>query len=51
MSYEATAQFAQTWGLAYAMVLFAGAVVYALWPKNQNTFDRAARTPLDGEDE
>jgi cytochrome c oxidase cbb3-type subunit 4 len=48
--YEKLAQFAQTWGLFYVVVLFAVALVYALWPKNQATFDRAARAPLADDD-
>jgi cytochrome c oxidase cbb3-type subunit 4 len=51
MTYESAAQFAQTWGLVYAVALFCGALAYALWPRNKSTFDRAARMPLDGEDE
>ncbi len=47
MTYEAAAQFAQTWGLVYAMLLFSGALAYALWPRNKSTFDRAAHIPLD----
>jgi cytochrome c oxidase cbb3-type subunit 4 len=48
--YEPLAQFAQTWGLFYVVVLFAGALGYALWPRNQATFDRAARAPLRDDD-
>jgi cytochrome c oxidase cbb3-type subunit 4 len=50
MAYEPLAQFAQTWGLLYAFLIFLGAVGYALWPKNQTTFDHAARLPLDDDE-
>jgi cytochrome c oxidase cbb3-type subunit 4 len=46
MSYEAMASFAQTWGLALLVVLFVGAVLYALWPRNSETCRRAAERPL-----
>ena len=45
--YETLSSFAQTWGMILFVVLFAGAVVYALWPKNQDKFDDAARVPLN----
>lgn len=45
--YEALSSFAQTGGLVYFVLLFAAALLYALWPKNQETFDRAASAPLD----
>ncbi len=48
--YEHLAGIAQSWGLLYAIVLFGVAVAYALWPKNKDTFDRAARAPLRDED-
>ena len=38
---------ADTWGLIYLMALFAGALVYALWPRNRKKFDDAARIPLE----
>lgn len=51
MTYEQATHIAQTWGLVLLAVLFAGAVVYALWPSNQAKFNRAARAPLeDGDD-
>lgn len=50
MSYPDLASFAQTWGLLYAILIFLGALAYALWPKNQPTFDHAARLPLDDDE-
>jgi len=44
--YERLANFAQTGGLVYFLVIFAAALTYALWPKNQQKFDEAARLPL-----
>jgi cytochrome c oxidase cbb3-type subunit 4 len=52
MSYLDATQFAQTWGLALLVALFASAVVYALWPANREVFQRAASAPLnDGDDD
>lgn len=45
--YESAVHFAQTWGLLFAVVLFAAAVTYALWPANAERFRRAARAPLE----
>jgi cytochrome c oxidase cbb3-type subunit 4 len=45
-TYKAVAEFAQTWGLAYFVVVFALVLVYALWPSRQKQFDEAARIPL-----
>ncbi len=44
--YEFLSSFAQTGGLVYFVVMFACAITYALWPSNQNTFDKAAILPL-----
>ncbi len=49
--YEFFASFAQTWGMLLFVLLFAGALTYALWPKNQTRFDEAARMPLNDSDE
>ena len=51
MTYEAATHFAHTWGLAIAVTLFAGAVIYALWPNNRATFDNAARAPLNKDED
>ncbi len=45
--YELLASFAQTGGLIYFVLMFAGALGYALWPRNQEKFDAAARLPLE----
>lgn len=52
MSYEQATHFAQTWGLVLLAGGFAAAIAYALWPRNRETFERAARAPLnDGGDD
>lgn len=50
MTYQALAQFAQTWGMLYAILIFLGALAYAVWPRNQETFDQAARLPLEDDE-
>jgi len=50
VSYEAIAHFAQTWGLAFAVLLFLISVAYALWPSNRAKFERAAHAPLADDD-
>ena len=46
MTYEDDSVFAQTWGLLYLVVLFAGMLVYALRPGAKKQFDDAAQIPL-----
>ncbi len=50
MTYEALSSFAQTWGLVYFVVLFLGALTYALWPSNSDKFKEAANIPLIDEE-
>ncbi len=45
-TYRAAAEFAQTWGLAYFVIVFALVLIYALWPARKQQFDEAARIPL-----
>jgi cytochrome c oxidase cbb3-type subunit 4 len=45
-TYKAVAEFAQTWGLVYFVVIFAMVLAYALWPSRKQQFDEAARIPL-----
>tara|TARA_R110000868_G_scaffold14669_3_gene67910 strand:- start:4331 stop:4480 length:150 start_codon:yes stop_codon:yes gene_type:complete len=46
MDYETARVFAATWGLIGLVVMFVGALVYALWPRNRDKFDDAAHIPL-----
>ena len=45
-SYKAAAEFAQTWGLLYFVLIFLGVLVYALAPSRKAKFDEASRMPL-----
>lgn len=49
LTYETVARFAQQGGAIYFSVIFLIGAVYAFWPKNRETFQRAARLPLDEE--
>ncbi len=46
MDYENFAGFARTYGLIYLTLLFVAVLAYAMWPRNKEKFDRAARMPL-----
>lgn len=50
MTYEVVSEFSKSWGLVYLVVMFLGVCAYAFWPRNSQTFDRAAQTPLDKDD-
>lgn len=45
-TYRAAAEFAQTWGLAYFVIIFMAVLLYALWPSRKQQFEEAARIPL-----
>jgi cytochrome c oxidase cbb3-type subunit 4 len=49
MTYETVSRIAQQGGSVYFIVLFIVALAYALWPKNREGFDHAARLPFDEE--
>ena len=49
--YEAVSRFAQQGGSVYFLLLFAAVCVYAFWPRNKAEFDKAARAPLDDEED
>ena len=48
--YEAVSRFAQQGGTIYFALLFAVGVIYALWPRNKEAFQRLARLPLEDEE-
>ncbi|MFM9857523.1 cbb3-type cytochrome c oxidase subunit 3 [Pseudoxanthobacter sp. M-2] len=45
-TYRMLAEFAQSWGLVYFVVVFLAVLAYALWPSRKAQFDEAARLPL-----
>lgn len=47
MTHQTASAFAQSWGLVYLLVLFIAVCAYALWPRNKEKFERAARIPLE----
>ncbi|TNE34845.1 MAG: cbb3-type cytochrome c oxidase subunit 3 [Alphaproteobacteria bacterium] len=49
MDYHAMSHFAQSYGLLYLFGLFIIVLAYALWPRNKEKFDKAARLPLEDE--
>ncbi|WP_333586594.1 cbb3-type cytochrome c oxidase subunit 3 [Phenylobacterium sp.] len=51
LSYETVARFAQQGGTIYFAVIFAMGVAYALWPRNGETFRRAALLPLESDED
>ena len=51
IDHETLTAFAKTYGLIYMMIVFFGAVVYALWPSHQSKFDRAANSILEQDED
>ncbi|MCB1546493.1 MAG: cbb3-type cytochrome c oxidase subunit 3 [Hyphomicrobiaceae bacterium] len=51
MTYQTVAFVSQITAMALFTLLFAGVLVYALWPGNKQKFDRAARLPLEGDEQ
>lgn len=51
LSYETVSQFAQQAGPIYFGLIFLAVLVYALWPRNAEKFQRAARLPLEQDDD
>jgi len=47
VTYYDLVQFAGTYGQLYVLALFVAVVAYALWPRNRDKFERAARQVLD----
>lgn len=46
MNFENVAMFAETWGLVYFVILFAGVLIYALRPSARKKFQDAAQIPF-----
>ena len=50
LSYEAVATFAQQCGTLYFGLIFAGGLIYALWPRHKAAFQRLAHLPLEDDE-
>ena len=50
LTYETVARFAQQAGTVYFGLIFFAGLIYALWPRHKEAFDRLAQLPLE-EDE
>ncbi len=50
LDYETVARFAQQGGTIYFVAIFLGGLVYALWPKNREAFQRLAQLPLEDDE-
>jgi len=48
--YEAVARFAQQGGTIYFVVIFVAGVIYALWPRHKEAFQRLANLPLEDDE-
>ena len=49
LTYETVAKFAQQGGTIYFGLIFLGGLIYALWPRNREVFNRLAQMPLEQE--
>ena len=47
LTYETVARFAQQGGAIYFALMFAGGLIYALWPRHSEAFKRLAHLPLE----
>jgi cytochrome c oxidase cbb3-type subunit 4 len=47
LSYEAVAKFAQQGGTVYFGLIFFAGLIYALWPRHKEAFQRLAQLPLE----
>jgi len=50
MTYETVARIAQQAGTVYFVLIFVAGAAHALWPKNRDQFQKAARLPLEEEE-
>ena len=50
LTYEAVARFAQQGGTIYFGLIFMGGLIYALWPRHKEAFQRLAQLPLEDDE-
>ena len=50
LTYEAVARFAQQGGTIYFGLIFFAGLIYALWPRHKQAFQRLAQLPLEDDE-
>ena len=50
LTYETVARFAQQGGTVFFGLMFIGGLIYALWPRHKQAFQRLAQLPLDDDE-
>ena len=50
LDYETVSRFAQQGGTLYFGLMFMGGLIYALWPRHKEAFQRLARLPLEDDE-
>jgi cytochrome c oxidase cbb3-type subunit 4 len=50
LSYEAVARFAQQGGTLYFGLIFFAGLIYELWPRHKEAFQRLAHLPLEDDE-
>ena len=50
LDYETVARFAQQGGTLYFGAVFLGGLIYALWPRHKEAFQRLAQLPLEDDE-
>ena len=50
LTYEVVAMFAQQGGTIFFGLMFAGGLIYALWPRHKQAFQRLAQLPLEDDE-
>ena len=50
LTYETVARFAQQGGTVFFGLMFLGGLIYALWPRHKQAFERLAQLPLEDDE-
>lgn len=50
LTYEAVARFAQQGGTVFFGLMFLVGLIYALWPRHKEAFQRLAQLPLEDDE-
>ncbi|WP_293900269.1 cbb3-type cytochrome c oxidase subunit 3 [Phenylobacterium sp.] len=50
LTYESVARFAQQAGTVFFGLMFLGGLIYALWPRHKQAFQRLALLPLEDDE-